>query len=38
MEFLENKDSGGAVGGTGEKWFGFTMLENTDAEDLLERM
>ena len=29
---------GASIKDLGKKWFGFTLLENTDAEDLLERM
>ena len=29
---------GASIKDLGKKWFGFTLLENTDAEDLLGRM
>ena len=29
---------GASIKDLGKKWFGFTLLENTDAEELLERM
>ena len=29
---------GASIKDLGKKWFGFTMLENTDAEELLGRM
>ena len=29
---------GASIKDLGKKWFGFTLLDNTDAEDLLERM